>query len=351
MLTQLGIAHLAALDHGIHQLHQEGAVDAQHTAMAGSAAQQAAQHIAAALVAGQHAVAHHKHGGTDMVGDHADGNIVVLILAILFARDLFHMMQHALHGIDLEQVAHALHYAGQALQAHAGINVGLCQALVVALAVGIELAEHQVPDLHVAVAVTAHMAIGLAAAELGAAVKINFRAGAAGAGAMLPEVIFLAKANHVVGRNANLLGPDIVSLIVLFVNRNEQLILGNGHPVIGGQKFPCPGDHFFFKVILKAEVAQHFKKGAVAGSDAHILNVRGADALLAGGHAVAGGLFLAKEPLFHGGHAAVDQQQAGVVFRHQGKAAQAQVIFLLKEGQILLAKFVQTSPFHCCLLL
>ena len=221
MLTQLGIAHLAALDHGIHQLHQEGAVDAQHTAMAGSAAQQTAQHIAAALIAGQHTVAHHKHGGTDMVGDHADGNIVVLILAVLFARDLFHMVQHALHGVDLEQIAHALHYAGQALQAHAGINVGLGQALVVALAVGIELAEHQVPDLHVAVAFAAHMAIGPAAAELGATVKINFRAGAAGAGAMLPEVIFLAKANHVVGRNADLLGPDIVSLIVLFVNRNE----------------------------------------------------------------------------------------------------------------------------------
>ena len=286
-----------------------------------------------------------------MVGDHADGNIVVLILAVLFARDLFHMMQHALHGIDLEQVAHALHYAGQALQAHAGINVGLSQALVVALAVRIKLAEHQVPDLHVAVAVAAHMAIRLAAAILGATVKINFRAGAAGAGAMLPEVIFLAKANHVVGVNADLLRPDVVSLVIFGVNRDIQLILGNGHPVIGGQKFPCPGDYFFFKVILKAEVAQHFKEGAVAGSDAHILNVRGADALLAGGHAVAGGLFLAKEPLFHGGHAAVDQQQAGVVFRHQGKAAQAQVIFLLKEGQILLAKLVQTSPFHCCLLL
>ena len=163
---------------------------------------------------------------------------------------------------------------------------------------------------------------------------------------MLPEVIFLAKANHVVGRNADLLGPDIVGLVVLFVNRNEQLVLGNGHPVIGGQKFPCPGNHFFFKVILKAEVAQHFKEGAVAGSDAHILNVRGADALLAGGHAVAGGLFLAKEPLFHGSHAAVDQQQAGVVFRHQGKAAQAQVIFLLKEGHSIVVYSSKSKKFN-----
>ena len=33
-----------------------------------------------------------------------------------------------LHGIDLEQVVHALHHAGQTLQAHAGIDVLLLQA-------------------------------------------------------------------------------------------------------------------------------------------------------------------------------------------------------------------------------
>ena len=51
------------------------------------------------------------------------------------------MVQHALHGIHLEQVAHVLHHAGQ--------------TLVVALAVGVELAEHEVPDLHITVAVAA----------------------------------------------------------------------------------------------------------------------------------------------------------------------------------------------------
>ena len=39
MLAQFGVTNLAGDDNGIHQISQERMVDAQHTAMAGSAAQ------------------------------------------------------------------------------------------------------------------------------------------------------------------------------------------------------------------------------------------------------------------------------------------------------------------------
>ena len=256
------------------------------------------------------------------------------------------MVQHALDSVHLEQVAHALHHAGQALEAHAGVDVGAGQPLIVALAVRIELAEHQVPDLHKAVAVAAGAAGGLAAAVLDAAVEVDLGAGAARTGAVLPEVVLLAHADHVVGGDAHLLGPDIIGLVVVQVDRDIQLVLGNGHPLLAGQKLPGPGDDFLFEIILEREVAQHLKEGAVPRGDAHPLDVGGADALLAGGHAVAGGLFLAQEPLFHGGHAAVDQQQAGVVLGHQGEAAQAQVALALKEGQVFFTQFIQTGPLH-----
>ena len=346
VLTQLGVSALAGLDDRLHQLHQEGAGDAQHPAMAGSAAEQTAQNVAAALVGGQDAVRHHEGAAADVVGDDADGDILPGVLAVGLTGNMLHMVQHALNGIHLKQVAHALHHAGQTLQAHAGIDVRPCQTLVVALAVGIELAEHQVPDLHIAVAVTAHAAGRLAAAVLGAAVKVDLRAGAAGAGAVLPEVVLLAQTHHVVRGDAHLLGPDIVSLVVLFVDRDVQLILGDSHPLVAGQELPCPGNDLFLEVVLEGEVAQHLKEGAVAGSDAHALDIRGADALLAGGHTVAGRLFLRQEPLFHGGHAAVDQQQAGVVLRHQREAVQTQVALALKEAQVLFTQFIQTGPLH-----
>ena len=47
---------LVFLDDGLHDLIEEGVVDAQELAVAGSPAQQTAQDVAAALVGGQHAV-------------------------------------------------------------------------------------------------------------------------------------------------------------------------------------------------------------------------------------------------------------------------------------------------------
>ena len=102
------------------------------------------------------------------------------------------MVQHGGNGVDLEQVVDILHNDGQTFQAHAGIDVGLGQQFIVALAVSIVLAEDQVPDLHEAVAITADTAGGLAAAVLQAAVIVDLRAGAAGTRAMLPEVILFA---------------------------------------------------------------------------------------------------------------------------------------------------------------
>ena len=279
-----------------------------------------------------------------MVGDNADGDIVLLVLAVLLAGNTLDMVQNSGDGVDLEQVVHVLHDDGQTLQAHAGIDVGLSQQFIVALAVGVILAEHEIPDLHETVAVAADTAGGLAAAIFQAAVVVDFRAGAAGAGAVLPEVILFAQADHVIFGDADFLRPDIVGLVVVLVDGDIQAVSGDFQFL--GQELPSPGNDFLFEVILEAEVAQHLKEAAVAGRDADALNIRGTDALLAGGHAVARRLLLAEEPFFHGGHAAVDQQQAGVIFRHQREAAQAQVALRLKIMQVLLAKFVQSGPLH-----
>ena len=59
-----------------------------------------------------------------------------------------------------------------------------------------------------------------------------------------------------------------------------------------------------------------------------------------------GRLFLSQKPLFHGGHAAVDQQQAGVVLRHQREAVQTQMALTFKKAQVLFAQFIQTGPLH-----
>ena len=340
LLHQVGVGGGVDLDDGVTHPVQEGVVDAQQLAVAGSPAEQTAQHVAAALVGGEHAVADHHGGGADVVGDDTQGHVTALALAIVGPGDLGDLVGDVHHSVGVKQRVDVLAHAGQTLQAHAGVDVLLDELGVVALAVVVELGEDVVPHLHIAVAVTAHGAPGLAAAVLLATVVVHLGAGAAGAGAVLPEVVGLAEAEDALGGDADLLVPDLEGLVVILVDGGVQAVGVQAHPLGAGQKLPAPGNGLPLEVVAEGEVAQHLKVGAVAGGLADVLNVTGADALLAGGDTAAGGLLLAGEPGLHGRHAAVDQQQRGVVLRNQGKAGQTQVSFTLKEGQEHLTQLV-----------
>ena len=76
MLYQLRVCAAVLLNHGIAQLGEERTFYAEHSAVTGSAAQQAAQYIAASLVRRQNTVGNHEDSGANMVADDADGNIV-----------------------------------------------------------------------------------------------------------------------------------------------------------------------------------------------------------------------------------------------------------------------------------
>ena len=185
-LPQLGVVALVLVDDGVAHLIEEGVVDAQQLAVAGGPAEEPAEHVAPALVGGEHAVADHEHGGADVVGDHPEGHVLGGGLAVVGVGDLGHLVGDVHDGVHVEEGGHVLAHAGQPLQAHAGVDVLLLQLGVVALPVVVKLGEHDVPHLDIAVAVAAHGAARLAAAPLGAPVVVDLGAGAAGAGAVMP---------------------------------------------------------------------------------------------------------------------------------------------------------------------
>ncbi|MPM16644.1 hypothetical protein SDC9_63025 [bioreactor metagenome] len=306
--------------------------------MARGAAQQAAQHVAATLVGGDDAVANHHGCGTHMVGDDAQRNVGFGIVFIGDARNLADVSHNALDGINLKKVVNALHDAGQALKSHTGVDVRVVKGGVIAVAVAVKLGEHKIPDFDIAVAIAAHAAGGGTAAVFFAAIKVQLRAGAAGAGADLPEVILFAHADDALGRHTDLVDPDVLGLVVILVDGHPEQLLGNLQFL--GQKFPCPGGRLVLKIIAEREVAQHLKIGAVAGSLADILNVAGADAFLAGAYPAAGRLLFSLEPGLHGSHARVNQQERGVVLGDKGKACQPQMPLCLKKGEEHLPQFV-----------
>ena len=157
---------------------------------------------------------------------------------------------------------------------------------------------------------------------------------------MLPEVVLLAEAEDALGRDADLLVPDFERLVIVNIDGRVQAVGVDADPVRTGQEFPAPVNGLALEVIAEGEVAEHLEEGAVACGLADVLDVAGADALLAGGDAVARRLLLAGEERLHRRHAGVDEQKRRVVLRDERKARQAKMTLGLEETEVHLAQLI-----------
>ena len=332
------------VDDHLGDLGQERTVDADGAALSHGTAHQTAEDIAGTGVGGLDAVADHEGHAAGVVRDDAKGDVVLLVFVVVDTGDVGNGLHDVLDRVDLEEVVDALHDAGQTLETHAGIDVLVFERRVIVVAVVVELGEDEVPDLHVAVAVAADLAGGLAAAVLFSAVIVDLGAGAAGTGAVLPEVVFLAETDHVVFRDTDVLRPDVPRLIVVFVDGAVEFVRRDLEDF--REEFPGPVDGVMLEVVAEGEVAQHLEVGAVTGGVADVVDVGSTDALLTGRHTVAGRRDLSREELLHRGHTGVDEQQALVSVGHERIARQPQVLFAFKELKEAFPQFVQTSPFH-----
>ena len=339
LFPQIRIGALVLMHHSVYNLMQKGAVYPQELSVAGRPAQQTAQHIAPAFVGGQYAVADHHDSRADVVGNHPQGHVGLMALAIVGAGDLADLIGDIHHRVHVKEGVYILHHAGKTLQAHTGVDVLVLHLRVMALAVVDKLGKYVVPHLNIAVALAANRTTRLSAAMLRAAVIVNLRAGSAGTSAVLPEVILFSEPEDPVGGNSDVLIPDFKGLFIIQIDGRVKPVGFQTHHF--GQKLPAIGNGFFLKIVSERKVAQHLKIGAMAVRLADVFNVAGADALLAGGHPVAGRLLLPGKPGFHGRHAGVDKQQAGVVVGNQGKAGQAQMAFAFKIAQEHLPQFIE----------
>ena len=148
---------------------------------------------------------------------------------------------------------------------------------------------------------------------------------------MLPEVVFLAKAEDTLRRDTLLLVPDLESFIVILVDGRVQTVgIQTNH---FRQELPGPCDRFLLEIIAEGKVTQHLKESAVTGSLTYILNITGTDALLAGRHTCAGRNLLTGKVRLQGSHAGGDQQYTVIIVRNQGVAALAQMSLALKKVQ------------------
>src|SRR5260221_462848 len=327
----IGIAHLAR-EVG-NELVEEGLLLAELVAVAHRAPGDAAQHVAAAFVARNHAVAHQEGAGADVVRDHAQRRALEILGVRLARRGL----DERLEEVDLVVGVHALQHRGQALEAQAGIDRRLRKRMHRARLVAVELHEDQVPDFDVTIAVFLRRA-GRAARHVRAVVVEDLRARAARAGVgHLPEVVALvpapaglvADADAALLRDADLLGPDVVRLVVGGVHRGPELFLLEA--VLDGEELPRVLDPVALEVVAEAEVAEHLEERVGARGVAHVLQfvvlAAGAHAALRGDGAVIRALLDPEEDVLELHHARVGEEERRVVRRDERARGHALVPF------------------------
>ncbi|RIH81193.1 hypothetical protein Mterra_03332 [Calidithermus terrae] len=355
VLAGLGVDPAHHLGHHPGQPVHERLAQAQQVAVAHRAAQQPPHHVAAPGVGEVGPVREDEGHGAGVLGDDPVGQRGGPLVAD--AAQLDDPPDQGDELVGLVEVGDALQHHRHPRQAHAGVDVGLGQGLEHPPVLAVVLREHQVPDLHEAVALAGLVVVGPGvAAEPGAAVVVDLRArpagavGAFGGGVLRPEVLVGAEAVQAALGQAHALGPVLEGLVVVLVDGDVDAVGLKAQPLGAGEELPGPLDGLLLEVVAEGEVAQHLEDGLVAVGAPHVLDVAGAHRLLAGGHAVPLALvprehrLLAHEVGLERGHPGVDEQEGGVVVGDHAEGGQPQVPLALEEGEELLADLGGAGP-------
>jgi hypothetical protein len=253
--------------------------------MAHGAAHDAAQHIAAALVRGQHAVGDEKGRGTQVIGDDAMRH-----RARTFRLDpgqISDVGDDRAEQIDLVIVVRTLQHRGDALEPHAGIDRGSRQVDALAAGQLLELHEHQVPDLEeLARFAEAHELVlaqlPLPASPVPHAADVHQDLGAGAARprlSHLPEVVRVAQPVNPLVREPCDLHPEVVGNLVF---PEPELRISREHTdpetlrvdfQVFEDELPGELDGAFLEVLAEREVAEHLEESVVPGGVAHLLEV------------------------------------------------------------------------------
>ena len=242
-----------------------------------------------------------------MVGYNTDRDIVLCISAVGLACNLAYSVEKTSYGVYLEEVVYTLHYASESFKTHTGIDILLRKLGLVAVTVVVKLREYVVPDLHESVTVTAGLTVVGSTAVLKSSVEIDLGAGAARTGAVLPEVISLAKLYNMSLGHADLISPKSVRLVVKLVDGGPKEICGDLETF--GKEFPSPRNSLVLEVVSKGEVTEHLEVSAVTRGMTYSVKVGGSYTFLAGAHTVARGNLLTGEELLHRCHTGVYKKE------------------------------------------
>ena len=131
--------------------------------------------------------------------------------------------------------------------------------------------------------------------------------------------------------------PNPGRFVVVLVDRHAQPFGRDAKPLLVGQKLPGPVDRLLFEVVAETEIAQHLEERVVIRRPADVVDVAGAQALLAGRGAREIELHLAQKMVLELVHSGRCEQHRRIPGRHQHIAGAAGAAFGFKELEVFFA--------------
>jgi hypothetical protein len=280
MLAHLGIRVGHLLDDGVGEAGQERPSHSDSQAVLDRAADDAAEHVAAALVRRDHALSGDERHAARVVGEHAVRLRRVGRVAVRGPGLLCDPSHDQLEPVGVEDRRDVLQDARRALEPEARVDVPLRQRRQRAVAVQLVRHEDEVPELQEALAArAAREAVGLAAARLRAPVVVDLRVGAARARAPNgPEVLRRRQRHDALRRHAD----PFPQADRLLVRAELQLRIArmDAHPdpvpielQVIADELGRVLDRAFLEVLAEREVAEHLEEGQVVRVQPDLVDV------------------------------------------------------------------------------
>ena len=335
------------LDRPLGEAAEVGRFEAEDAALVDGPAHDPPQHVAAALVRGDDAVADQLDRAADVVGDdpHRPGRGGI-VAAVGPPGELDREVDERAQQVGVEDRVDVLLDRRQPLEPEAGVDVLRRQLAERPVLVEVVGGEDEVPVLEEAIGVVAGPIGG--AAERLAAVDVELRGGPARAlAARLPEVLRARQHHDPLLGDAALL-PDLDRL---GVGAEAELLVAaeHGHPdrvrveaEAVQRQLPGEVDRLLLEVVAEGEVAEHLEAGQMPGGAPDLLDVGRPEAALAGRQPRRRRRLAAEEVGLKRLHPGGREQHAGVVGGgDQRRRGHAQVAALLEERHVGLADLLR----------
>ncbi len=150
---QVGIGLAHELDRGVDELRRDELLDAEPVRVAHRAPDESTQHVAPSLVRREDTVAHEEADRTGVVGHDPQAHVGRLVGAVPRTRESLCHVDQRRQCVGLEHRRHVLQQHEVALEARTGVDVLARQVAERAVRPPVELHEHEVPELEVALVV------------------------------------------------------------------------------------------------------------------------------------------------------------------------------------------------------